>query len=449
MPEIGFMSLPIQFNNHFNNPKGQQFMKRASRALLCILPGLLTALSSPRLMAKSPDFAIGMDHRARFVAWDNTIDLNADQADPFTFTRHRTRLSLRWNPSKRWEIFTRLTNEFRIYMKPEDQDFTIHELVFDNLYIRWKSAFGINSTLTVGRQDIMLGEGFVVMDGHPMDGSRTIYFNAARWDIQILKNRSLSLFYTYQPVTDDQLPIINDQNQPLIEQPEEAIGVYCQGKQGKTAFDWYVIRKLIKATNDLPVASSVNTAGARFDASITNHLFATMEGAFQFGTFGDFKRSAFGGQGHLDYQIRGTLKTVTLGTIYLSGDDPDSERMEAWDPVFSRWPKWSDSYIYTLIPETGGKVAFWSNLTSLYGSIRIGVMKPLDLLLTLHRLGAPQSNYGGSGNVRGNLIILKALFRLNKNLNGHILWERFCPGSYYPAEADDYNWFRTELMLIL
>lgn len=392
---------------------------------------------------------MGFDHRTRFVTWDNTLDLDSDQDNPFLFTRHRTRFSLEWRPGDRWEIAARLTNEFRLYIKPENRDFTLHELIFDNLYVRWKRAFGLNSVLTAGRQDIMFGEGFVVMDGHPMDGSRSIYFNALRWDIQIRNNRSLSLFYTYQPVTDDHLPVINDQNQPLIEQPEEAIGVYCQGRQGKTAFDWYVIRKLIKATDDLPLASSVNTAGARFDASITNHLSATMEGAFQFGTFGDFKRSAFGGQGHLDYQIRGALKTVTLGTIYLTGDDPESGRMEAWDPVFSRWPKWSDSYIYCLIPETGGKVAFWSNLTSIYGSIRIELIQPVDLLLTLHHLGAPRSNYGGSGNVRGDLLILKGLFRLNKKLNGHILLERFWPDDYYPAEADAYNWFRTELMWTL
>ncbi len=40
---------------------------------------------------------------------------------------------------------------------------------------------GMPLTATVGRQDIIEGVGWLVMDGTPLDGSRTVYFDAARF----------------------------------------------------------------------------------------------------------------------------------------------------------------------------------------------------------------------------------------------------------------------------
>ena len=79
-------------------------------------------------------------------------------------------------------------------------------------------------------------------------------------------------------------------------------------------------------------------------------------------------RRGLGGYFHLDRKSgwRFPLPAqLTLGGIYLSGDDPATPRYEGWDAAFSRWPKWSDSLIYLQARET--RVADWTNFISLYG----------------------------------------------------------------------------------
>ena len=51
---------------------------------------------------------------------------------------------------------------------------------------------------------------------------------------------------------------------------------------------------------------------------------------------------------------------IQVGWYGFSGDDPRTTgRIEGWDPLFSRWPKWSELYIYSQMRETG--VGYWTN----------------------------------------------------------------------------------------
>ena len=53
--------------------------------------------------------------------------------------------------------------------------------IVDNLNVQWKRAVRTcPSTLTVGRQDIFLGDGWLVGDGTPEDGSFTYFLDSAR-----------------------------------------------------------------------------------------------------------------------------------------------------------------------------------------------------------------------------------------------------------------------------
>jgi hypothetical protein len=289
------------------------------------------------------------------------------------------------------------------------------------------------------------------MDGHPLDGSRSIYFNAVRADFHLKKDHMLTAFYSYQPETDTLLPVIHDLDQPLIEQPEQGLGLYYSGKFSKTGLEAYFIRKDIDDTAERPAASGINTLGARAIHPFTAQLSFTMEGAYQFGTWGDFNREALGGYFHLDYRFKDSIplvRTLTLGGIYLGGDNPQTQDNEGWDPVFARWPKWSESYIYTQVREKA--VAYWSNLNSLYFSVLMDITAPMTLQLTWHRLTAnevkPTSFPGGSGKTRGDLIIGKLEFRINKYTTGHFLWEYFKPGSFYFAGADAAHWLRFEVL---
>jgi hypothetical protein len=119
-------------------------------------------------------FKIGFIERLRVVAWDDAIDLDEVIDNKFLFTRHRTSVSFDWKPLNELQIFCKLTNEFRVYFQPEDREFALHEMFFDQLFVRWKRPADLPITFTIGRQNMRFGEGFLVMDGHPLDGSRSI-----------------------------------------------------------------------------------------------------------------------------------------------------------------------------------------------------------------------------------------------------------------------------------
>jgi hypothetical protein len=401
---------------------------------------------------KSPKkFQLNFSERMRMESWDNAINLNKNAADATAYTRNRTSLSLSWLPLGNLEFSLKLTNEFRNYLTPKTIKFKFHEIFVDQLYVKWADVGRIPLTLTLGRQNITLGEGFVVMDGGPLDGSRSIYFNAVRTDYRFNENHGVTAFFCYQPETDNVLPVINGQDAPMVEQPEQGLGLYYTGAFNKTSVEAYFIRKDIKHTTKQPVESGINTLGARVTLPVVSRLLLTAEGGYQFGTWGDFDRSALGGYFHLDYKFAEKiplLRRFTFGGIYLSGDDPTTTKMEGWDPLFSRWPKWSEGYIYTLIKEHS--VAYWSNLNSLYVLLLLDFTERMNLVLTWHHLGANERNFatfpGGNGKTRGDLLIGRLDFKINQYFSGHFLWEHFKPGNFYFDGAAGYNWLRFELM---
>ena len=389
--------------------------------------------------------------RFRFEAWDNAVSLDDTAGDGVAYTRNRTTLGLNWRVAKNFEILGKITNEFRVFLAPKDRAFNWHEIFFDNLSIKWTIPGRLPFTITAGRQDINLGEGFVIADGTPGDGSRSYYFNALRVDADLHKNHKLIFFLHAQETTDTYLPLINERPQPLAEQPENALALYYSGAFGKARIDAYAVRKTTEGTELFPVAERIDTFGLRGQAPLVRRLALTAEGALQTGTHGDAGRSAFGGIVHLDYDITGALpllKTVVVGGIYLSGDRPGTETIEGWDPIFSRWPKWSESYIYTLTRES--RPSYWSNLTSLYGSLALDFGSRSDGLLMFQRMGAVEAQPGvfpgGTGLGRGALLKGRLNYKISKFLSGRVIWEHFIPGSFYFPGAASYNWLQFEMI---
>ena len=419
-----------------------------------VLAGLLAAAlaGAPAAEDKNPPrFTLIFAERFRFEAWDNAINLDGASNEGYAYTRNKTTLGVRWLAAKNLEVTAKLTNEFRVYMMPKNQAFSWNEIFFDNLYLKWKISDAFPLTITAGRQDINLGEGFIIADGTPLDGSRSYYFNALRLDADLRPNQKLIFFLHAQETTDRYLLVINARPQPLVEQPEKALALYYSGIFGKWNVDGYVIRKLTGATELFPVTSRIDTVGARAQVPILRPLMLTAEGAVQTGTSGDAGRAAFGGISHLDYTPRWRLpwlKTLTLGGIYLSGDDPATAKMEGWDPLFSRWPKWSEGYIYTFTRES--RIAYWSNMTSIYGSLGFDFGARANAALTLHRLGAlepaPGEFPGGTGLVRGMLLVGRLNFIISRFVTGHFQWDHFEPGNFYRPGASGFNWMRVEFL---
>lgn len=415
---------------------------------------LAAAVFSPFARAEekpAPRLKLIFVERFRFEAWDNAVNLDDAADDAFAYTRNRTTLGLSWKATKNFEVLGKVTNEFRVYLAPKDRVFNWHEIFFDNLYVKWTIPGRLPFTITAGRQDLNFGEGFVIADGTPLDGSRSYYFNALRIDADVHKNHKLTFFLHAQKTTDRYLPLINERPQALAEQPENAITLYYSGTFGKSKLDGYAVRKTTSGTDLFPIAGRTDTFGARALVPILGPLMLTAEGAFQTGTYGAAGRSAFGGIAHFDCTPEWTvpyIKTLTLGGIYLSGDDPATAKMEGWDPIFSRWPKWSESYIYTLTRES--RSSYWSNLTSLYGSVSLEFSSRSDGLLMVQSMGAVEAQPGpfpgGTGRGRGTLLKGRLNYKVSKFLTGRVIWERFIPGSFYFTGAASYNWLQFEMI---
>lgn len=414
-------------------------------------------------------FKLSFQERVRFETWDNTITLSRDAKAGNSYMRNRTSLMGQWFPAESLELAVKLTNEFRTYYAPSTNIFHMNELFFDQLYIKWNTKSILDGTLTLGRQNLTFGEGFVVLEGTPLDGSRATYFNAARYDLNLNQESTLSVFGLYMPKTDD-LPMINGNDiDPaflvngtwgLTEQKETGLGLYYTGKLSWANLQLYFIRKnyIDPNVSTGQVDSDVNTIGGRFNKTLSKEFNFTFEGAYQFGKHGDNNRNAYGGYLYLDYKTNWNKnylpKTFTIGSICLSGDDPKTQNNEGWDPIFSRWPKWSDSFVYTLVKESNGKVAYWSNLISIYSSVKFVFDEQISFNLDYHHMLSVQTGLnstfpGGTGSIRGDLFIAKVLFEINKSVSGHVIFEHFKPGDYYFSGADAANFARVELTIKL
>jgi hypothetical protein len=410
----------------------------------------------PNNAPPSPKYKLSFTERFRIETWDNTTGLDNSAGAGTSYTRNRSTLMGQWFPKDKIELALKFANEFRSYFVPENKQFNIDELFIDQLYLKWKTIAAVPVTLTVGRQNIQFGEGFVIMDGGPLDGSRSAYFNAVRADYEIAPKKNLSTFYSVQNRHDDLLPIINNKNKLLNEQNEKSGAIYFSGDFGQRNLQAYFIRKDAKSATSPSYKTHINTIGERTVTPLCAKLSLTFEGAYQFGERGAADLSAYGGYAYLSYPLGWPKRyplSFTLGTTYLSGDNPDTPKYEGWDPLYGRWPKWSDSYIYTLVKENS--VAYWSNLFSLWGRAQIDIAKGVKFSFDYHHLMAPKNNAtrlpfpGGTGKDRGELGIFKLTYQINKMVSGRMIWENFNPGSYYFPGADQANWMQIEFMMSL
>lgn len=71
---------------------------------------------------------------------------------------------------------------------------------------------------------------------------------------------------------------------------------------------------------------------------------------------------AWGGYGYVK-RLFGTAQrhSASIGYWGMPGSDPANPgTIGNWEPLFARWPKWSEGYIYTQFEENG--LADWANM---------------------------------------------------------------------------------------
>lgn len=435
---------------------------RPALSILLLGLGLLRAQAPA-----SPGLEFGFQERVRSEAWDNLGDHRDAAPDFRSQLRYRTRVWAVVPLGDSLSFTAGLVNENRKIRRP---DVAAHgrEVVFESLFLDWR--LGSAWSLRAGRQNLMRGDGFILWDGSALDGSRTAYLNAVDlvWTGGATKVEFLAIS---NPLRERYLPRLNEaetarERQLLNERDEAALGVYGTWNRPGFNLQTYFFHKTerhdVRAAQDPLFAPDrrVDTLGARLEAVLGPGWLATGEvaaqGGRQAGRPGTPETAAairaWAGQGRLTRTFAGALNPeLSVAWVALSGDDPHTQTREGWDPLFSRWPKWSEAYIYSLVPEGG--VATWSNLRLWEATLQSRPLKALALRASVLWLRAQQAAPVGGvlfaqGLGRGRLLELRADLTLSERWQGHVLYERLDPGTFYSG-PDAGRFFRLELVYTL
>ncbi len=409
-------------------------------ALLLLLALPLCAQQAERVLE------YGFEQRVRNEDWNNIFDYNDSTYDERGQVRYRTRLWMNVPLGTEIDFHVGLAQETNQIFHPETPTH-FDEVIFETAYFDFKKLFHKGLSLRIGRQNLIKGEGFLFFEGDPYDGSRTIYSNAAVLGYEHGKSK-LELIGIADPRTDRYLPKINDRQRSLIEWNELALGAYYTDNNRKdTSFEAYYFYKR-EFDDPRPVTNPqfhpnrhVYTAGGRVVHKLPRSFSAAGEFAGQWGRQGATGIRAWGGYGYLKKNF-GIQKrhSASFGYIAMSGDDPATRGTnENWDPLFSRWPKWSETYVYSQFREVG--VGYWTNIGMLQGEMVYVPWKPLSLRGTYYHMssfhpfpGNPQ--IFADGTTRGNHFQARADIVVNKNWRGHVMYEKLDPGSFYTGHSN-------------
>jgi len=134
-------------------------------------------------IANAVDFVPDLNFRFRHVIQD----FQGYDAFNTNYVRIRTSLGLNTQFNETYSAYVKLLNENRVYfynIKSKTDDYEINEFIFENLYFGAQNLFNDLLDIKIGRQNLSYGENFLVSDGTPGDGSRTIYFNAGKFSFK-------------------------------------------------------------------------------------------------------------------------------------------------------------------------------------------------------------------------------------------------------------------------
>jgi hypothetical protein len=414
--------------------------------------------SAPAADAKpKPWFNFGYDQRFRHEDWNNIQDQNSLTHDEKNWQIFRQRLWFKTQlGTPNVEFYVRILSQFNKTTTPETP-LNWDEVIFDNLYLNYKKTPIPGLSIKVGRQDIMFGEGFILMDGSASEGPRTSYFNAI--DISYTRKKSkLDLIGLIDPRRDRFFPIIHKQPKNLNEWDEQAAGVYYTDDNRKdTHFELYYLLK--KETHDFRAPTHrqfqpdrhINTIGGRVVQRLKHGYTATGEFAIQRGAqHPDVSIHGWGGYGYLKKQFQAQYNPYLVGGyLALSGDDPATPHTnENWDPLFARWPKWGGMYPWSQVPEKG--IGYWTNLRMIQAEAGFTPWKPLTVRGLLywndafHPYTPGDPKVFGTGTRRGLMPELIAAYQFGHSIVGEFRYELLKPGDFYVGNTTG-HFFRFEI----
>ncbi len=411
-------------------------------------PGLLADDDwREKIKNPTPWLTWGGDLRLREIYINNAFTFDKEApGHEWHRQRVRTRLWTTIKPTDDFEFNLRIAWEGKNFDKPEAREpWQPTSVLADRLNFKWKDIGGSPFTLKAGRQDLMLGDRWLVMDGTPLDGSSTMYFDAVRltMDLEDIQTK-VDFIYLEQDAEGEHWfhPIYNE-HRLMTEQDETGAIVWVTNNSlAKTQLDGYFIYKKstpAAANGDL---AELYTFGARADHAFNDQWKLRGNFAAQFGRKNEATVCAFGALTRLAYDLNDDWKSsIRVDYEYLSGDDPDTNTNEAFDILWGRYPRVSELHAYNYAGET--RIGDMTNFHRVSAGWTGHPNDKTELCADYHLLFADQNTYGGQdgfsqgGCFRGQLLTSQVKYRFTDYLCGRFTGELFFPGDYYTDDRND------------
>jgi hypothetical protein len=419
--------------------------------------------------AKALDVDGGADLRIRQEVLGNMPERDNTFMPDQNYIRYRPRV---WGAVKNedFKLYMRVADEMRSYTTPNVPNYRWPDEVFlDNLYLDLYKLFDDRVDLRIGRQDFYgpngptYGAGRVLCDGTPNDGSRSIFMDAVRATIKLDEKNALDVLAIYNspenPLAVGRSYPYGYGDRPLTggkDETEWGGGLYFKSKEyAEFPFELYYLYK--RETKSLTTRTTgtgkgsvedgrdTHTVGARVMPKLSETLSAEVEGAVQAGQKDSGpSTSGYMGYAGLTYKplVDSTAKPYLTGACYyLSGDkDQGADKNDSsWDPLWSRWPQFSELYVYNTVYGIG----YWSNLIYPHvdAGVEIGPGHKVSSSVGPMYTAVEDELGGGDGNLRGWLGMIRYDFPLAKKifgkrgeLYGHVTAEVLDPGDYYTSD---------------
>jgi hypothetical protein len=336
---------------------------------------------------------------------------------------------------------------------------------FDNLNLTMKNFLNTPSKLIVGRQDIFLGDGWLVADGTPVDGSVTGFFDAVRYiyDINDIATTADLIYIEDHAQQDAFINPIDQTAATYAEQDERGAIVYLTNKSFEnTEISPYFMYK--HAEKFLPTGynGDVYVPGIRFAQKIDKNWRYRVEGAYEFGSKDGYNAngsyndtrddlSAWGLNSQLAYFTNDELNNnYRLSYEYLSGNDPSDKTLHGFDILWGRWARWSDLYADNVrLEANGGRPADFTNYHRVGPGWSFNPNKQMEIATDYYLLFAdqnplrddPHDKFSNAGAFRGQLLTSVLRYNISKNIKGHLQGELYFPGNYYTEGHRDWSTF--------
>lgn len=402
-----------------------------------LLPGLLAVATPSRAHDLPPGpggskLSVGGEMRLRGEGFNNALDLADSLRDGYNFYRLRTRAWFDAIPRPGLHAYFRLGNEYRWGRGEREAGVRDAQgkLSLDNGWVEFRFAGAEGPSLRFGRQDLLYGEGFLIWDGTPADGSSSSHFDA------------MKLNWAHRGLSIDLLTAkMDDEGFGTKARDEDLYGLYARVNR----FDLYTLYRnkrgeTVMDNGTVHPVQQTTALGGRFALLPETGWHAAAEGAYQTGSFAHRQARSFGGY------MRGGWTSeipfhpgVEVGGVYLSGDDPGTKRWEGWDGFYSEWPKYSELYVYTMsdattrvLPNDSGA---WTNFSAAWIEARMKVEGKVGSAVRCTWMQAPEKTGPCCGRDRGFIVAGQINLSLGSDLQGQLLGEFLDPGNFYLPDA--------------